>query len=109
MGSRLFFVTIVVGFSLQGVAPTIASQALASGDRQSFLGVWDLVSATDYRPDGTALAWMGTAPTGNIIYTKDGRMAVQFMRDPRAKVSRTTMWTPDGRDLLPSTSAGEIR
>ena len=101
--------SILIGLALLGVAPMVATQAQGPGDRESFLGVWELIAATDFRPDGTALPWMGPKPTGTIIYTKDGRMAVQFMRDPRPKLSGQTMWTPDGRDLLTSTPAGEIQ
>lgn len=35
-------------------------------------------------------------------------MSVQIMRDPHPVVA-VSMWSSDGRDLLPSASAGEIR
>ena len=101
--------SILIGLALLAAAPMVAAHAQGPGDRESLLGVWDLVAATDFRPDGTALPWMGPKPTGTIIYTKDGRMAVQFMRDPPPKPSGQTMWTPDGRDLLTGTPAGEIQ
>src|SRR5262245_14185722 len=87
--------------SAQVVAPKTAAQVL--------LGVWQLVSAKDYRPSGEALDWMGKKPSGTIIYTPGGRMAVQFMRDPRATFAGTSMWTDDGRDLLASVTPSEIR
>src|SRR5215510_2609773 len=92
--------SILIGLVLLEVVPPVTGQGQGQGDRESFLGVWDLIAATDYRPDGTALPWMGAKPTGTVMYTKDGRMAVQFMRDPRPKPSGQSMWTPDGRDLL---------
>lgn len=101
--------SILIGLALLDVVPVVATHAQGLADRESFLGVWDLVAATDYRPDGTALPWMGPKPTGTIIYTQDGRMAVQFMRDPRSKPSAQTMWTPDGRDLLTNIPASEIQ
>jgi hypothetical protein len=86
-----------------------AQQAAASTERQSLLGVWQLKSAKDYRPDGEALDWIGATPSGTIIYTANGRMAVQFVRDPRATFAGSSMWSSDGRELLPGASAGEIR
>lgn len=107
MNSRATFGVIVFVLGLPVVQP-VAGQVSSASGHSAFPGVWELVSATDHRPDGTALPWMGKAPTGTIIYTKDGRMAVQFMRDPRPAVAGK-MWTSDGRDLLPNASAGEIR
>lgn len=98
--------TIALVSSLS-VAALSGRQVPSSTERRAFLGVWELVSAKDYRPSGEALDWMGEKPTGAIIYTADGRMAVQFMRDPRA--TGRSMWTSDGRDLLPTASASEIR
>src|SRR5262245_18434898 len=83
------------------VEPQTAAQVL--------LGVWLLVSAKDYRPSGEALDWMGNKPSGTFIYTAGGRMAVQFMRDPRASFTGTSMWTSDARDLFASVTPSEIR
>jgi hypothetical protein len=51
---------------------------------------------------------MGTKPSGTLIYGPDGHMSVQIMRDPHPVVA-ASMWSSDGRDLLPSASASEIR
>lgn len=100
--------TLVLAGFLIFAAPS-APQVPTSTPRLTLLGVWDLVSVKDYRPDGSALDWMGGSPKGQIIYTADGRMAVQFMRDPRATFSGSSMWTGDSRDLLSTVSASEIR
>lgn len=46
-------------------------------------GAWRLVSIEDRKPDGEMVYWMGSRPTGLIIYDASGHMSVQFMRDPR--------------------------
>ena len=46
--------------------------------------------------------------SGSLIYSPDGHMSVQIMRDPHPVVA-ASMWSSDGRDLLPSASATEIR
>ena len=51
---------------------------------------------------------MGKQPTGTLIYSPDGRMSVQIMRDPPSRVVGP-MWSSDGRDLVPGASANEIR
>jgi lipocalin-like protein len=90
-------------------AQPASAQVAPKTGAQILLGVWQLVSAKDYRPSGAALDWMGNKPSGTIIYTAGGRMAVQFMRDPRATFTGTSMWTSDGRDLLASVTPSEIR
>jgi hypothetical protein len=51
---------------------------------------------------------MGKKPSGTLIYSLDGHMSVQIMRDPRPAAA-ASMWTSDGRELLASASAKEIR
>ena len=87
---------------------TAAEQATQPSERRNLIGVWELVSLRDHRPNGDALDWMGKNPSGTLIYSPDGRMSVQIMRDPRPAVA-VSMWSSDGRDLLPSASANEIR
>ena len=87
---------------------TAAMQATQPSDRQNLMGVWELVSLQDHRPNQEVLDWMGKKPTGILVYSPDGRMSVQIMRDPRPAVAGS-MWSSDGRDLLPSASATEIR
>ena len=41
-------------------------------------------------------------------YSNDGHTSVQIMRDPHP-VAAVSRWSSDGRDLLPSASASEIR
>jgi hypothetical protein len=100
-------VTLAVAGALwtSGIA---AGQATQPGERQKLLGVWELVSLQDQRQNGEVLDWMGKQPTGTLIYSADGHMAVQIMRDPRPSAAGS-MWRSDGRDLLPGASANEIR
>lgn len=88
----------------------------ASGERQAapkvaaqLLGVWDLVSYEDHRPNGEVLHWWGQHPSGVLTYSRSGRMAVQFMRDPRPTFAAGRVWGPDNQQLLPTASATEIR
>jgi hypothetical protein len=91
-----------------------ASDAFATGqapqpsERQHLIGAWELVSLQDHRQNGEVLDWMGKKPTGTLIYSSDGHMAVQIMRDPRPSAAGS-MWSTDGRDLLPGASANDIR
>ena len=77
-------------------------------ERRNLIGVWELVSLQDHRSNGDVLDWMGKNPSGTLIYSPDGHMSVQIMRDPHPVVA-ASMWSSDGRDLLPSASANEIR
>jgi len=89
----------------------------ASGERQAtpraterdLLGVWDLVSIEDHKPNGEVLFWLGQHPSGVLTYLPSGRMAVQFMRDPRPTFTAGRVWGRDGRELLPIASPTEIR
>lgn len=85
-----------------------AEQPTQPSERRNLMGVWELVSLQDHRPNGDVLDWMGKKPSGTLIYSPDGRMSVQIMRDPHPFVA-ASMWSSDGRDLLPSASANEIR
>ena len=88
---------------LSGIA-----QTARSGERQILTGAWELVSLQDHRPNGEVLDWMGKKPSGTLIYSPDGHMSVQIMRDPHPVVA-ASMWTSDGRELEASASANEIR
>jgi hypothetical protein len=85
-----------------------AQQPARPSERQTLMGVWELVSLQDHRPNGDVLDWMGKKPSGTLIYSPDGHMSVQIMRDPHPVVA-VSMWSSDGRDLLPSASVSEIR
>jgi len=85
-----------------------ARQPARPSERQTLMGVWELVSLQDHRANGEVLDWMGKKPSGILIYSPDGHMSVQIMRDPHPAVG-VSMWSSDGRDLLPSASASEIR
>ena len=85
-----------------------AQQPAQLSERQTLVGVWELVSLQDHRPNGDVLDWMGKRPLGTLIYSPDGHMSVQIMRDPPPAVV-ASMWTSDGRDLQPSASVNEIR
>ena len=85
-----------------------AAQATQPGERQHLSGVWELVSLQDHRPNGDILDWMGKKPTGMLIYSPDGRMNIQIMRNPRP-ISANPIWTSDGHSLLPHAAAHEIQ
>jgi hypothetical protein len=76
---------------------------------KQLIGVWDLVSYEDHRPNGEVLQWWGQHPSGVLMYSPSGRMAVQFMRDPRATFTAGRVWGRDNQKLLPTASAAEIR
>lgn len=85
-----------------------AQQPTQPTERRNIMGVWELVSLQDRRPNGDALDWMGKKPSGTLIYSPDGRLSLQIMRDPRPPVA-ASMWSSDGRVLLPGASPNDIR
>jgi hypothetical protein len=101
-------IVIVVTASLMWTAGIAAGPATQPGERQNLSGVWELVSLQDHRPNGDLLDWMGKNPTGQLIYSPNGRMTIQIMRDPRPTAA-AAMWTSDGHDLIPSAPVNEIR
>ncbi len=76
-------------FALILMLPAIAAFSLAQNRRgnegiaRKVVGTWKLVSIEATRPNGEVIRDWGQNPTGLIIYDSEGRMAVQFMRDPR--------------------------
>ena len=99
-------VTVVVA-SLFLASGKAVGQGVQSGERRNLIGEWELVSLQDYTANGEMLDWMGKNPTGSLVYSSDGRMALQIMRDPPA-VARP-IWSSDGRGLLPSATTNDIR
>jgi hypothetical protein len=99
-------VTVAVA-SFLWTSERTTGQSAQSGERRNLVGVWELVSLQDNRPSGDVLDWMGKKPSGILIYSPDGLMALQIMRDPPAVAG--SMWSSDGRVLLPSASANDIR
>ena len=61
------------------VASVLWTSVMAAGhvtqpsDRRNLMGVWELVSLRDHRPNGDVLDWMGKNPSGTLIYSPDGR------------------------------------
>ena len=53
------------------------------GAKQSFVGVWDLVSFEARLSDGRVITPLGEDAVGRVIYDADGRMSVQIMRRDR--------------------------
>src|SRR5262245_51908949 len=102
--------TAVVAVAVTSVLWTserAAGQAAQPGERRNLTGIWELVSLQDIRPNGEVLDWMGKKPSGTLVYSPDGRMSLQIMRDP-PPVSGS-MWSGNGRVLLPGASANGIR
>ncbi len=74
---------------------TVACEANAQSSRsatETLVGSWRLISVETIRQATGEIIypWMGTRPTGMIIYLPNGYMAVQLMRDPPAKFASDT-------------------
>jgi hypothetical protein len=76
-----FFRLVCLVGALGGAATPLPAQ----GQRAAapIVGTWLLESLVDSLANGAVAYWMGTRPTGAIIYAASGHMSVQFMRDPR--------------------------
>ena len=99
---------MVVAAGLMWTSGLVGGPATQPGERQNLSGAWELVSLQDHRPNGNVLDWMGKNPTGLLIYSPNGRMTIQIMRDPRP-IAAAPMFSSDGHTLLPNASADEIR
>jgi hypothetical protein len=58
--------------SLPWTSGMAAGQATQPTDRRNLIGVWDLVSLQDHRPNGDVVRWMGEKPSGTLVYSPDG-------------------------------------
>ena len=100
-------VTVLVA-SFAWTSGLTEGQATPPGERRNLLGVWELLSLQDHRPNGDVLDWMGKKPSGMLIYSPEGRMTIQIMRDPRPTAA-APLFSSDGHTLLANASANEIR
>jgi hypothetical protein len=82
-------------------AGTMQAEAAA---RESFIGVWRLVSFEQKFPDGRAVFAYGEKPVGRITYDNAGRMSAQLMRP-----GRRSAVTPAGALIDGKASGEEIR
>ncbi len=104
--------TLLLGLMLASCLGTVTSgepQPAPTVTAKQLVGVWDLVSYEDHRPNGEVLQRWGQHPSGVLTYSASGRMAVQFMRDPRPTFAAGRVWGRDNQTLLPTASAAEIR
>jgi Lipocalin-like domain len=64
-----------------------AARKTSSSEGQRFVGVWQSVSITDMRPDGTEVPdlYLGQHPTGMLIYDASGFMCGGNMNPDRRK------------------------
>ena len=106
---RSFCVVTAALASLLSTSGPAAAQSTQPSERRNLLGAWELVSAQDRRSNGDVLGPLRRESVGHLIYTPDGRVAVQFMREPPPPLSLAPMSSSDSRDLLPRASASEIR
>lgn len=98
------FVTLVlIGCS---VGTLLAQDAPSQSDDRQLFGVWDLVSIEDRGPQGELSLWLGQHLTGTITYSPNGRMVIQFMRDPRPVIATPNAW--QGRQINPVNPAVPI-
>ena len=109
MRSRRTLALSVVLASCLGTGTSGERQAAPRVTAQQLVGVWDLVSYEDHKPNGEVLRWWGQHPSGVLTYSPAGRMTVQFMRDPRSTFAAGRVWGPDNQQLLPTASVAEIR
>jgi hypothetical protein len=78
----LFIVLLIYGLAVRTIAQNLGRGSAAQTE---LIGTWRVVSIGTVRPNGQVVTeWMGSNPTGTLIYDRAGRMSVQFMRDPRA-------------------------
>lgn len=56
--------------------------------KQKFFGVWRLVAANFYKPDGTLVKLYGDDPRGLFVYAENGTMSVQIMKQNRPAIPR---------------------
>jgi len=85
---------------------TASISALAQSP--SIVGTWTLAGADKILPDGKQVQDYGADPHGIVIFTSDGRYAVEIFRSDRKKFASNdrTAGTPEEyRDAIMSTSA----
>ena len=73
------------------------AQQTSSSERQRFIGVWQTVSITDTRPDGTEIPdlYLGPHPMGLLIYDASGFMCGGNMNPDRKKWADPSKATRD--------------
>ena len=99
MRLRMIAVVSVAVASVCWTAGMTAQQQTPPSEQPTLMGVWELVSLQDHRPNGEVLDWMGKSPSGTLIYSPDGHMSVQIMRDPHPVAG--SIWSSDGRTCCP--------
>jgi hypothetical protein len=87
-----------------GTMGFVAAMQAAPAARESFIGVWRLISYERKSNDGLIDYPYGEKPVGRITYDKAGRMSAQLMRPGR----RSTV-TPGMSFITGNASAEEIR
>jgi hypothetical protein len=76
--------TLCCGILMFYLMITIArSEAPKSETSKKFIGTWSLQSFTAILPDGKTVYPFGEDAVGRIVYDRQGRMMVQFMRQNR--------------------------
>jgi hypothetical protein len=77
-----------IGILIFGAAVGLPSVALAQGPAERLVGAWEAVEDQGLGPDGEVVA-RDTTVMGLLVYTPEGRMAVQLMYQGRPEVSTT--------------------
>jgi len=76
----------------------------ASRTIERLVGAWELEEWSEIRPDGSKSYPLGGDAIGQILYTTDGHMAAQLMRNDREKFASN-----DWRQASPAEAARAFR
>jgi len=74
-------------FSVLLAAVLALSMIAAAQTKGDLVGVWRLVSATSTRPNGERVPLYGNNPSGQLTYTREGRMSVVLVDGARKPLS----------------------
>jgi len=79
----------------------LISVAYAQDGKEAFVGTWKLISIERVIGEDISLPfnWMGSNPTGVIIYDSTGYMSVQIMRDSRPTFESGDRWLASSEEL----------
>ena len=77
---------------LVALAVSVLSAAEVRGQQAAVVGTWKLVSYVTETPGGIRTYPLGEQVTGVAIYTSDGHVSIQFMRNDRPRFASGDAW-----------------